>query len=71
VLGLSGVVSILFGIVMFAEPGAGALVLLSLIAAYMLVIGVAELTLAIGGKRLLDSQRKHVLAPPSSPTPTH
>jgi uncharacterized membrane protein HdeD (DUF308 family) len=71
VLALSGVVSILFGIVMFAEPGAGALVLLSLIAAYMLVIGVAELTLAIGGKRLLDSQRKHVLAPPSSPTPTH
>jgi len=71
VLGLTGVVSILFGIVMFAEPGAGALVLLSLIAAYMLVIGVAELTVAIGGKRMLDSQVKRVLAPPSSPTPTH
>jgi uncharacterized membrane protein HdeD (DUF308 family) len=68
VLGLTGVVSILFGIVMFAEPGAGALVLLALIAAYMLVIGVAELTVAIGGKRLLDSQLKRVLA--SSPTPT-
>ena len=68
VLGLTGVVSILFGIVMFAEPGAGALVLLALIAAYMLVIGVAELTVAIGGKRLLNSQVKRVLGP--SPTPT-
>jgi uncharacterized membrane protein HdeD (DUF308 family) len=70
VLGLTGVVSILFGIVMFAEPGAGALVLLALIAAYMLVIGVAELTVAIGGKRLLNDQLKRVLASTSSPTPT-
>ena len=69
VLGLTGVVSILFAIVMFAEPGAGALVLLALIAAYMLVIGVAELTVAIGGKRLLNSQLKRVLGspPPSQP----
>ena len=68
VLGLTGVVSILFGIVMFAEPGAGALVLLALIAAYLLVIGVAELTVAIGGKRLFNAELKRVLAP--SPTPT-
>jgi uncharacterized membrane protein HdeD (DUF308 family) len=69
VLGLTGVVSILFGIVMFAEPGAGALVLLALIAAYMLVIGAAELTVAIGGKRLLNDQLKRSLgsAPPSQP----
>jgi uncharacterized membrane protein HdeD (DUF308 family) len=71
VLGLTGVVSILFGIVMFAEPGAGALVLLSLIAAYMLVIGVAELTVAIGGKRLLNAQLKRALTPPPSTTPSH
>jgi len=68
VLGLTGVVSILFGIVMFAEPGSGALVLLALIAAYMLVVGVAELTVAIGGKRLLNAELKRVLAP--SPRPT-
>jgi uncharacterized membrane protein HdeD (DUF308 family) len=68
VLGLTGVVSILFGIVMFAEPGAGALVLLALIAAYMLVIGVAELTVAIGGKRLLNAELKRVVGP--TPTPT-
>src|SRR5262249_59075945 len=36
---LTGIVSILFGIVMFAKPGDGAIVLLALIAAYELVKG--------------------------------
>jgi uncharacterized membrane protein HdeD (DUF308 family) len=52
-LTLAGALGILFGIVMFAKPGDGALVLLALIAAYSLVIGVAELVVAIGGTRLL------------------
>jgi len=52
-LALTGLVSILFGIVMFAEPGAGALALLALIAAYALIMGIIELTVAIGGKRIL------------------
>jgi uncharacterized membrane protein HdeD (DUF308 family) len=55
---LSGLVSILFGIVMFAEPGDGALVLLALIAAFALVRGISELVVAIGGKRLLEHQIK-------------
>ena len=50
-LGLTGVVSIAFGVVMFAKPGDGALALLALIAAYAVIIGLAELTVAIGGKR--------------------
>lgn len=53
-LSLTGVVSILFGIVMFAKPGDGALVLLALIAAYALVVGLAEVIVAIGGKRLFE-----------------
>jgi uncharacterized membrane protein HdeD (DUF308 family) len=53
-LSLTGIVSILFGIVMFAKPGDGALVLLALIAAYALVVGLAEVTVAIGGKRLFE-----------------
>ena len=53
-LALTGFVSILFGIVMFAKPGDGALALLALIAAYALISGIAELTVAIGGKRLLS-----------------
>ncbi len=48
-LTLAGFLSILFGIVMFAEPGAGALAVLALIAAYALIVGFTELTVAIGG----------------------
>src|SRR5580765_4225112 len=40
---LTGLVSIVFGIVIFAMPGAGALGLLALIAAFALVTGVSEL----------------------------
>jgi uncharacterized membrane protein HdeD (DUF308 family) len=53
-LALTGFVSILFGAVMFAKPGAGALALLALIAAYALITGIAELTVAIDGKRLFS-----------------
>ena len=51
-LGLTGVLSVAFGVVMFAKPGAGALAVLALIAAYAIVIGVAELAVAIGGRRV-------------------
>jgi uncharacterized membrane protein HdeD (DUF308 family) len=60
-LTLSGIVGILFGIVMFAEPGAGALVLLALIAAFALVRGAADLVVAIGGKRLLERDIKRAV----------
>ena len=52
-LTLTGFVSILFGIVMFAKPGAGALAVLALIAAYALIFGFIELTVAIGGEKVL------------------
>jgi uncharacterized membrane protein HdeD (DUF308 family) len=61
-LGLSGLVSILFGIVMFARPGAGAMVLLGLIAAAALVAGITELAFAIGGERLVERRAKQVVA---------
>jgi uncharacterized membrane protein HdeD (DUF308 family) len=59
---LSGLISILFGIVIFAKPGAGALVVLALIAAFALVVGISELVVAIGGKRLLESSAKQAFA---------
>ena len=40
---LTGLVAIVFGIVIFAEPGAGALAVLGLIAAFALVTGISEL----------------------------
>jgi uncharacterized membrane protein HdeD (DUF308 family) len=55
---LTGFVSILFGIVMFAKPGDGALVLLALIAAFALIRGISELVVAIGWKRLLEHEIK-------------
>jgi uncharacterized membrane protein HdeD (DUF308 family) len=65
---LSGLVSILFGIVIFAKPGAGALVVLALIAAFALVNGITELVVAIGGKRLIESGLKRAFAPKPQPS---
>jgi uncharacterized membrane protein HdeD (DUF308 family) len=65
---LSGIVSILFGVVMFAEPGDGALVVLALIAAFALVTGVTELVVAIGGKRVLESDLKRAFTPRPQPS---
>jgi len=67
---LSGLVSIAFGVVMFAKPGDGALVALSLIAAFALVTGITELIVAIGGKRLAEYDLKRMFAP-AKPQPSH
>ncbi len=61
VLVLSGLVSVAFGVLMLAKPGDGALVLLALIAAYSLVVGITELTVAIGWRRLLASASRDYL----------
>jgi uncharacterized membrane protein HdeD (DUF308 family) len=58
---LQGLVSILFGIVIFVKPGDGALVTLALIAAFALVTGVAEVIMAVGGKRLVERDLKRTL----------
>jgi len=62
-LALAGLVSIVFGVVMFAKPDDGALVLLGLIAAYSLIVGFAELAVAIGGRRLLQRGSAEYLRP--------
>lgn len=66
---LTGLVGIVFGIVMFAKPGAGALALLALIAAFALVYGITELVVAIGGKRLVENNLKRAFAP-TKPQPS-
>jgi uncharacterized membrane protein HdeD (DUF308 family) len=67
-LALSGLASILFGAVMFAKPGAGALVVLALIAAFAVVTGITELVVAIGGERLIRSSIKRT--PATTPQPS-
>ena len=68
---LSGLVSIVFGIVIFAKPGAGALAVLALIAAFALVVGVTELVVAIGGKEILERKAKQTFGPKTTPQPSH
>jgi uncharacterized membrane protein HdeD (DUF308 family) len=73
---LTGLVAIVFGIVIFAKPGAGALAVLGLIAAFALVTGISELVVAIGGGKLLERKAKNTVAPPaakskSTPQPSH
>jgi len=67
---MSGLVSIVFGIVIFARPGAGALVTLALIAAFLLVTGVTELIVAVGGKRLVEHDLSKLVTP-KQPQPQH
>ena len=59
----------------FAKPGAGALAVLALIAAFALVTGVSELVVAIGGEKLLERKAKKTFAPPpqgkTTPQPSH
>jgi uncharacterized membrane protein HdeD (DUF308 family) len=71
VLALTGVFSIVFGIVMFAEPADGALVLLGLIAAYAFIVGLAEVTVAVGGERLVRSSlARQYVTPPAEAHPS-
>ena len=67
---LTGFVSIVFGIVIFAKPGAGALAVLALIAAFALATGVSQLVLAIGGEKLLERKAKKTFALPRTPAKT-
>ena len=71
---LTGLVAIVFGIVIFAEPGAGALAVLGLIAAFALVTGISELVVSIAGKKLLERKLKTFASRRQSlktPEPSH
>ena len=71
---LTGLVAIVFGIVIFAEPGAGALAVLGLIAAFALVTGIIELAVSIAGEKLLERKVKTFASRPQSlktPEPSH
>ncbi len=71
---LTGLVAIVFGIVIFAEPGAGALAVLGLIAAFALVTGISELVASIAGEKLVERKVKTFAShrqSPKTPEPSH
>jgi uncharacterized membrane protein HdeD (DUF308 family) len=71
---LMGLVAIVFGIVIFVEPGAGALAVLGLIAAFALVTGILELVVSIAGEKLLERKVKTFVSRRKSlktPEPSH
>jgi uncharacterized membrane protein len=67
-LALGGLLSLAFGVVMFAHPGAGAVALLALVAAFALVTGAMQIAFAIELRRgvvELDHRvRPHATAKP-------
>ena len=58
-LGLSGVVSVLFGVLMVANPGAGVLAMLAVIAGYAIVFGVLLIVLGFRLRSLLTRTHAH------------
>jgi uncharacterized membrane protein HdeD (DUF308 family) len=70
-LGLGGLLSIAFGVIMFAEPGAGAVALLALIAAFALVTGVMQIAFALELRRVV-AELEHPVRPHATAKPvTH
>jgi uncharacterized membrane protein HdeD (DUF308 family) len=57
---LGGLLSIAFGVIMFAEPGAGAIALLALIAAFALVTGVMQIAYALELRQALGEVKRRL-----------
>ena len=70
-LGLSGVLSIAFGVIMFAEPGAGAIAVLALIAAFLLVTGVMQIVYAFELRRVAGELERPFRRPARPKLVTH
>jgi uncharacterized membrane protein HdeD (DUF308 family) len=62
-LAISGIVLAAFGVVMFVEPGDGAIALLALVAAFALVRGTFDVALAVELRRVLSEFKKRMPSP--------
>ena len=62
-LAVSGIVLAAFGVVMFVEPGDGAIALLALVAAFALVRGTFDVVLAVELRRVLGELKKRMPSP--------
>jgi uncharacterized membrane protein HdeD (DUF308 family) len=59
-LGISGALSVLFGVLMIASPGAGALAVVWVIAAYSIAFGVLLIALGFRLKKLADRSQPRI-----------
>jgi uncharacterized membrane protein HdeD (DUF308 family) len=62
-LALNGIISGAFGAVMFIEPDAGTIGIVSLIAAYTIVIGVMQIGFALELRKFVADAREHFPRP--------
>jgi uncharacterized membrane protein HdeD (DUF308 family) len=60
---LSGVVSIIFGILLIAQPGAGAIAIVWLLGGYALVFGILTLMLALRLRGMRDTPARQAARP--------
>ena len=68
---LGGLLAIAFGVVMFAHPGAGALAVLALVAAFALVTGVMQIALALELRQIVDEVEQRVRPRATAKPVTH
>jgi uncharacterized membrane protein HdeD (DUF308 family) len=68
---LAGLVSVAFGVIMFAHPGAGALALLMLIAAFAIVTGITQLAAAFELRRVAHEAERRVQPRPTAKPVAH
>jgi uncharacterized membrane protein HdeD (DUF308 family) len=67
-LALSGLLSAAFGVIMFSHPGAGAIALLALIAAFACVNGVMQIAFALELGRVVVELEHHVRRATAEPS---
>jgi uncharacterized membrane protein HdeD (DUF308 family) len=65
---LGGLLSVAFGVIMFAHPGAGAVALLALIAAFALVTGAVQIAVALELRRVA-AELEHRVRPHTTAKP--
>jgi uncharacterized membrane protein HdeD (DUF308 family) len=69
--GLGGILSIVFGVVMFSHPGAGAVALLALVAAFALVTGVMQIAFALELRKVAADLEERISPRATTKTVVH
>jgi uncharacterized membrane protein HdeD (DUF308 family) len=70
-LALSGLLSAAFGVIMFSHPGAGALALLALVAAFAFVTGVMQIAFALELRRIVSELDRRLRPHPTAKPLAH